>query len=981
MQGSGRPDSPRAPDDLGPVHACFGLLLEGRTGEAQSLFPPDVLEAAGALIMADRSLESAGTPAPARRHSDAESLIGAEIAGFELLEFLGEGASGQVYRALQRVPERQVAFKLLWPCSRADALEQQREAAVLAPLEHPGIARLYQAGVWERSESCRPWLAMELVSGARPLDSASTAALAIPARVALLADVADAIAYAHSKGVIHRDLKPGNVLLDHAGSPKVIDFGLARHDGPARERSVALLGDRIVGSLASIAPECLNAGMRADTRSDVFSLGTIAYGVLAGQPMRALDGLSVAQAMRAITTLAVPRLAAAHSRLRGDLDRIVAKATDPDPSRRHASMALLARDLRDHLAGRPVLIEQQPLLERVTRFSRRHWRASAAVLAVALSLVSATAVSLDYAQQAREQAVLANLSVAASAIDACDLQTLDRAIEAIGDSSSPEVALLSRISALRGRLMSPADWYALAASPDGSWVVGSAGTGEAGDNAGVLVRWDGTSERWRISFPTAITSGVSISPDGRLISVCHVDDGVSIVDAERGAVLHRWSRGSGAEAKVAQFLPDGRLLYADTSACIVEIDGTAAGASFDPGVGLARAIRVLADGTAAIAGHGGAAIVDPHEGRVLRTLQCPPAYQTAVWADARGGSVLVSGWDRTVRAYAKDSSSPLWTGRLHRDLVWSIEGLGQGFAVSGGSDGVLAVWDVASGACTTMPGSPDMVWALLPTSSGMWIASRGGLRLQPPESVASWVGSAIDRRQFSKGPGWSAWIDSDGELRLVRDDGRPLSTGALAVRKVVLANGGGDTLCAVCEDGVLSCIDAASGELRWRSAIFLDEDGGESAGAERSGIASMSVNADEGMLLIASRIRGCVALDLDTGNLLWDRNLGQQCLSVGWARGGAIYAGGRQGLITRLDPSGAITREIRNQRRRAGAIIGDPTGTRVLVGGSDGTLRILDADTLEERIAIRVSSVRLESMWIDERGIWTIDQAGILRCR
>lgn len=981
MQGSGPQDSTHAADPVGSVHACFELLLDGRDAEAQSLFPPEVVKAAVALVTAERTLNAARTPDPTHDVSHSESLIGSEVADFELLELLGEGASGQVYRAHQRAPERHVALKVLWPCSRAEAMEQRREAALLARLEHPGIARLYQVGVWERAGTFRPWIAMELVDGARPFDWESASSLPVETRVRLVAEVADALAYAHSKGIIHRDLKPGNVLLSRAGSPKVIDFGLARQDGPAKERSVVLLGDRIVGSLTSIAPECLDAGTQADTRSDVFSLGTIAYGALAGRPMRALEGMTVTQAMHAIATDVVPRLAAADPRFRGDLDRIVAKATDPDPSRRYARIDLLASDLRDHLAGRPVLIEQQPLSERLLRSMRRHWRVWTAAITVAFTLVSATVVSIGYAQHATGQAILANLSVAAGAIDSCDLQKLDGALAAIGESDSPEVALLTRVAALRGEFLSGQDWYALALSPDGSWVVGSAATGEAGDNAGVLARWDGTSERWRINLPTAMTNGISISPNGQLISVCHVDSGVSIIDADQGAVLQTWSRRPDTRVKVAQFLSDDRLLYADTHACIVRLDGSPAGEPFDPGVGLARAIALLPDGMAALAGHDGASVVDPDSGKVLRVLRCPPAHQTALWFSPHDGHLLVGGWDRTVRAYAPGASPPVWTGRAHRDLVWSIAGLDERSAMSAGSDGMLAIWDVASGACTVMPGSPDMVWALLPTADGMWIASRGGLRVQSRESIARWVGTRTDRRQFTVGRGWTAWIDAHGALRVVGEDGQSRPTHGLGGRANRLARDGGDALCALRDDGTVACIDAHTGTLRWSTDVFRTDDGDRTSAVTMSGISHMAVDADHGVLLIASRIRGCVAVDLASGRLLWERSLEQQCVSVGGSRGGQIYAGGRQGLIWRLNRFGEVQHVVRSQRTHAKSLVSDPSGTRIYAAGSDGTLRVLDADTLEERLSIRVSGVSLDSMWIDEHGVWTIDQDGMMRCR
>ena len=984
MQGSGHSGAADNPHDLGPVHACFEMLLEGRTVESATLFPKEVLEAAMTLLAAEQSLASSDTPAPERDHAVGSSLVGMEIAGFELREFLGEGASGQVYRARQAVPEREVALKLLWPCSRADALIQRREAAVLAMLEHPGIARLYQVGVWERAGAFRPWLAMELVHGARPLDAETARDLSIATRVSMLADVADAIAYAHSKGIIHRDLKPGNVLVDRTGVPKVIDFGLARQDGPTRERSIAILGDRIVGSLTSIAPECLDASVIADTRSDVFAFGAIAFGVLAGRPLRQLEGMSVAQAMRAIATFPVVRLAASNPRLRGDLDRIIGKATDPDPARRHASMALLVRDLRDHLAGRPVLIEQQPMHERIARSARRHWRAWTAALVVVAALMSATVISLRFAQHAQEQALLANLSVGAAAVDSSDLQALNRALDAIGDVRSAEVELLRRAASLAGSHVAPEDWYALAAAPDGSWIVGSVASSEAGSSQYWLVRWDGTSERWRIGLRGAMTNGIAVSADGRLIAVGHIRGGVSIVDSDTGELRHSWDISDDELGGVCAFLPDGRLLFADTRAHVLRIDGSSAGASFVHGAGAARALAELPDGTYAVAGHAGGAVIDPAGGTVVRALKCPPSQQTAVWASDRDGAVLLGGWDRTIRMYPPGAETSAWTGRAHRDFIWSICGLPDGRAASAGADGVVSIWDVGTGACAMMPGGPDLIWALQPTPAGLWIASRHALRLQSPGSIDRWTGIRTDRRHLVVTRQWSAWTDDTQRLHAVRSDRRAVSLHdeGLAVARIARASDG-ETLCVLQHDGAIARIDMSSGSVQWQSRAFAGDDPQASSGggALMSGIASMSVDEDLGLLLVASIIRGCVAADLRTGEILWEHKFGQQCVSVASGPGGEIYAGGRDGAVLRLDRDGALRNRIRSQRSRPMAMMADPTGERVIIGGHDGTLRIVDADTLEERLVIRVSNVRLNSLWIDDHGIWTVDEDGMMRCR
>ncbi|MBU3728650.1 MAG: WD40 repeat domain-containing protein, partial [Phycisphaerales bacterium] len=376
--------------------------------------------------------------------------------------------------------------------------------------------------------------------------------------------------------------------------------------------------------------------------------------------------------------------------------------------------------------------------------------------------------------------------------------------------------------------------------------------------------------------------------------------------------------------------------------------------------------------------------IDPSRRAVVRTLQCPPALQTAVWASDTDGSVLVGGWDRTLRKYSPGASEPAWTGRMHRDFIWSIRGLADGRVASAGADGVLAVWDVQTGACTPMPGSPDMIWALQPTPKGLWIASRHALRLQPAGDVERWTGARTDRREIVVSRDWSAWIDSSGALHMTGHDGQDviLDTGCATVARIARSHEG-ESLCALREDGVIVCIDAATGSLRWECGLFVgsDEEAADRGPARMSGVAAMSTDRDLGLLLVASTVRGCVALDLEGGHLLWERKFREQCVSVASAPGARIYAGGRDGLVLRLNRDGVVLSQIRSQRSRPTAMMADPAGDRMIVGGHDGTLRILDADTLEERLVIRVSNVRLNSMWIAEHGIWTLDHEGVMRCR
>jgi len=241
-----------------------------------------------------------------------------------------------------------------------------------------------------------------------------------------------------------------------------------------------------------------------------------------------------------------------------------------------------------------------------------------------------------------------------------------------------------------------------------------------------------------------------------------------------------------------------------------------------------------------------------------------------------------------------------------------------------------------------------------------------------------------DRREIVVSRDWSAWIDPAGALHLTQDDGQDviLDTGRTTVARIARSHKG-DSLCMLREDGVIECLDAATGSRRWENSMFVGNDPEAAArGAARmSGVAAMSVDEDLGLLLVASVVRGCVAIDLESGAALWERKFSEQCVSVTSAPGTRVYAGGRDGLILRLNRDGDLLNQIRSQRSRPTAMMLDPAGARLIVGGHDGTLRILDADSLEERLVIRVSNVRLNSMWIDDHGIWTLDHEGVMRCR
>ena len=336
----------------------------------------------------DGFLEPPSRPAPGQR-----------IGPYRLLERLGAGGMGAVFLAERQDPRRRVALKLVHRgLHGVDASARFRyEVEVLATLEHPGIARMYETGV----EGDTPWFAMEYIEDARPIVAfARENGLTVEQRIELFADVCDAVHHGHTKGVLHRDLKPDNLMVDAQGRCKVIDFGVARATDLDLDRTALhTTPGVIVGTLRYMSPEQI-ADDRAslDTRSDVYGLGVVLYELLTGElPYPAGD--DPYETMRAIKEVAPRRPGPA---FRGALETILLKCLAKEPGRRYDSAAALAADLRRHLAHEPIAAHPPSVRYRVGVFTRRHRVLVAATAAVLLVSVAAAVVSTVFAFRARD---------------------------------------------------------------------------------------------------------------------------------------------------------------------------------------------------------------------------------------------------------------------------------------------------------------------------------------------------------------------------------------------------------------------------------------------------------------------------------------------------------------------------------------------------------------------------------------------------
>ena len=342
-------------------------------------------------------LDHAIRPADAPQESIPE-----RIGRFRILEHVGHGGMGVVYRAEQDQPRRQVALKMMHAGLVTDELRRrfEFETSVLARLQHPGIAQIYEVGTWDAGSGPRPFFAMELVEGVSLDTFLAQTQPSIEARLRLFIDICDAVQHAHQKGVIHRDLKPANILVTAEGAPKILDFGVARATDADVQATLYTAPGQLVGTLAYMSPEQVGAATdRLDTRSDVYALGVILYEMLTGRlPYDVIDK-PLTQVVRVISEAPPLPMTVVARAQRGDLTTITGKALEKEPARRYASVSDLAADIRRHLNDEPIAARPATNVYQLRKFARRNKGLVAGVGAAFVTLVLGVIVSVSLAVQ------------------------------------------------------------------------------------------------------------------------------------------------------------------------------------------------------------------------------------------------------------------------------------------------------------------------------------------------------------------------------------------------------------------------------------------------------------------------------------------------------------------------------------------------------------------------------------------------------
>jgi serine/threonine protein kinase len=517
------------------LRALVDKLLASQTG-AEKFFP----EGGVARLPVDelaRSLEETpGLVDSLHVVTDKDEFADKSIGPYKLLQRIGEGGCGVVYMAEQERPvRRRVAFKVikLGMDTKNVIARFEAERQALAMMDHPNIARVLDAGA---TEAGRPYFVMELVRGVKITEYCDDNALDTQQRLNLFIQVCHAIQHAHQKGVIHRDIKPTNILItivDGKAVPKVIDFGIAKAiEGRLADNTIFTPYEHFIGTPAYMSPEqAVMSGVDVDTRSDIYSLGVLLYELLTGRPPfetkelldRGLDGLRKTlqdeepkRPSVMVTTMqgqALSQVARSRhaeppkliSTLRGDLDWIVIRALEKDRARRYQTANGLAMDVQRYLDNEPVIARPPSRLYRLQKLVRRNKATFIAGLAVALALVFGLGMATWFwlqeravrkrAVAAEQLALFAEQQQRSMRMEAEDRERIATAAFLLGQGKAEEAdELVSKVTSIKPSLETESvlrtlgEWHAL----KGHW-------NRAAERFNLLLAADQKDNSWAIT--------------------------------------------------------------------------------------------------------------------------------------------------------------------------------------------------------------------------------------------------------------------------------------------------------------------------------------------------------------------------------------------------------------------------------------------------------------------------------------------------